>query len=92
MLSVSEEYQADNVTVTITWAPAELIDDVTFSTKVSPLVPIMSIGSTSRQLIISYNTEYNLSVVAVALCGNATASKMLNYGEAKLVIIMQSYK
>ena len=86
VLSVSEEYQADNVTVTVMWAPAELMDDIIFSTKVSPLVPIISIGSTSRQLIISYNTEYNLSVVAIALCGNATASKMLNYGEAKLVI------
>ena len=81
VLSISEEYQADNVTVTVIWAPAELMDDITFATKVSPLVPIISIGSTSRQLIISYNTEYNLSVVAVAPCGNATASRILNYGE-----------
>ena len=81
MLSISEEYQADNVTVTVTWAPAELMDDITFSTKVSPLVPIVPTGSTNRQLIISYNTEYNLSVVAVTPCGNVIASKTLNYGE-----------
>ena len=90
VLNVSEEYQADNVTVTIMWAPAELIDNnITFSTKVSPLVPIISTGSTSRQLIIPYNAEYNLSIVAVTPCGNATASITLNYGEAKLAI-MQS--
>ena len=89
VLSVSEEYQADNVTVTIMWAPAELMDDITFSTKVSPLVPIIPTGSTSRQLIILYNAEYNLSVVAVTPCGNVTTSVTLNYGEAKLVV-MQS--
>ena len=89
VLSISEEYQAGNVTVTVMWAPAELMDNITFSTEVSPWVPIISTGSISCQLIISYNAEYNLSVVAVTPCGNATASVILNYGEAKLAI-MQS--
>jgi hypothetical protein len=79
VLNVSEEYyRADNVTVTILWAP---IDNITFSTQVSPLAPIMTTGSTSRQLIISYNTEYNLSVVATTPCGNFIASITLSYGE-----------
>jgi hypothetical protein len=85
VLSVSGEYyQADNVTVTVLWAP---IDNITFSAQVTPLVPILTTGSTNRQLIISYNTEYNLSVVAATPCGNFIASTMLSYGEAKLAIM-----
>ena len=91
VLRVSEEYQAKNVTVTVMWAPAELMNGITFSTKVSPSVSIILTGSTSRQLMISYNTEYNLSVVAITPCGNAIASVTLNYGEANLVI-MQSHQ
>jgi hypothetical protein len=79
VLNVSEEYRADNITVTVLWAP---IDNTTFSTKVTPLAPIMLTGSTSRQLIISYNTEYNLSVIAATPCGNFIASITLSYGEA----------
>ena len=61
-----------------------------YDVRISPSAPILIInGSASCRLMISYNTEYNLSVVAITPCGNATASKMLNYGEAKLVI-MQS--
>ena len=45
------------------------------------MVPIVSPGSTSRQLTILYNTEYNLSVVAATPCRpNATANISLNYG------------
>jgi hypothetical protein len=80
LLSVSEEYRADNVTVTVLWAP---IDNITFTTQVTPLAPIMTTESTSRQLVISYNTEYNLSVTAATPCGNFIASITLSYGEAK---------
>jgi dTDP-D-glucose 4,6-dehydratase len=81
LLSVSEEYRANNVTVTVLLAP---IDNITFTTEVTPLAPIMTTESTSRQLIISYNTEYNLSVIAATPCGNFIASTTLNYGEAEL--------
>jgi hypothetical protein len=79
VLSVSEEYRANNVTVTVLWAP---VDNITFSTEVSPLAPIIPTGSTSHQLTISYNTEYNLSVTAATPCGNFIASTTLSYGEA----------
>ena len=86
MLRISEDYQADNVTVTVKWDPAQQMDTtiitlITTTVTVSPLVPIIPTGNTSRELVISYNTEYNLSVVAVTACGNATASRKLNYGE-----------
>lgn len=82
MLSISaEQYEADSVTVTVEWAWAQQIH-VTYSAKVVPLVPILITGSTSRQLTIPYNNEYNLSVVATAPCRpNATTFIKLNYGE-----------
>ena len=87
MLRISEEYQANNITVTVKWDPAQQMDNntiitlITTTVAVSPLVPIIGTGNTSRELVISYNTEYNLSVVAVTACGNAAATKKLNYGE-----------
>ena len=48
---------------------------------VSPLASTMVTGSMNCQLIIQYNTEYNVSVVAVTPCGNLTASISLHYGE-----------
>ena len=81
MLGVSQEYQTDTVTVIVEWALAQQIDNITFSSEVSPLVPIALTGSESRQLTVSYNIKYNFSVVAVAPCGNATASITLNYGK-----------
>ena len=66
------------------WTPAQEVD-VTYFTVTSPLVPVILTGSTNRQLTISYNTEYNLSVVAVTSCRpNATAFIILNYGEVAI--------
>ena len=75
---ISEEYGVENVTVTVEW-PQQV--SVTYTARLSPLAPTLSTGSNSRQLILSYNTEYNLSVVAVTPCGNATAFIRLDYGE-----------
>ena len=49
-----------------------------------PLVPIMATGSASRQLTISYNTEYNFSVEATVSTPcrvSATAFIRLHYGK-----------
>ena len=81
---LDERYEADNVTVTVEWAQQ---DGAVYTVRVSPPVPIMVTGSTSRQLTISYNTVYNLSVVAVAPCRvNATTFIRLNYGEVYFMI------
>ena len=84
LFNISEEYSADNITVTVEWAK---LLDATYNTQVSSLVPITYYyyinESTSLQLLLQYNIEYNLSVVAVAPCGdNATAVITLHYGEA----------
>ena len=81
ILSISEEYKADSVIVTVEWTQAQQLH-VTYSTEVFPLVPIVFTERTSRRLTIPYNNEYNLSVVAVTPCRpNATSFIILYYGE-----------
>ena len=75
-----ERYEADDVIVTVEWTPHE---GVTYTTSVSPLTSIIITGSSSRQLTILYNTDYNLSVEAAPPCRpNSTAVIALKYGEA----------
>ena len=71
------------MTVTVEWTQQV---GANYTVKVSPLAPIMFPGSASQQLtiIISYNTEYNLSVVAAIPCGNVSASITLNHGEVNM--------
>ena len=76
----TSEYSADNVTVTVEWTQQVY---TTYDVTVVPPVPIVFTESTSCQLTISYNTEYNLTVEAAAPCRpNTTALLRLNYGEA----------
>ena len=75
-----EYYEAENVTVTVEWIQQV---GVVYDARILPVAPSKSNGSTSLQLTLQYNTEYNLSVVAIIPCGtNATASITLNYSEA----------
>ena len=81
LLVTSEEYGPKNVTVTVEWAHQV---GAMYTVRVSPPVPIMFTGSTSRQLTISYNNEYNFSidVITTPPCrANATAFIRLHYGE-----------
>ena len=80
-LSILEEYYgAENVRVTVEWALAQA--GVIYSFRISPLIPIILTGGSSLQVTIFYNTLYNLSVVATAVCRpNVTAVITLNYGE-----------
>ena len=78
---ISGIYEADNVTVTVGWTQQV---GAVYTTRVMPLVPIMVSGSTNRQLILSYNTAFNMNVVAVTPCGNSTGFIVLNYGEINM--------
>ena len=78
MSILEQHYEPDNVTVTVEWTQQM---GAMYDVKISPLVPIIITGNTSRQLMVLYNTEYNLSVVAITHCGNATDLITLNYGE-----------
>ena len=77
----SEEYKTDNITVSVEWT---LQEGAMYTVRVLPQVPIMVTGSTSRQLTISYNTEYNFSVEATVTTPcrvSATTFIRLHYGE-----------
>ena len=73
----SKVFRADNVTVTLEWSPTFR---ASYIVKTSPLMLVMHTQNTSHQLTIPYNTEYNLTVEAVAPCGNTTALMRLKYG------------
>ena len=72
-----EEFLVNNVTVAVEWA--RQVGAVYFIT-VLPPVPVISSGSSNLQLLLEYNTEYNLSVIVVTPCGNVTTFAALNYG------------
>ena len=83
ILSISEEYKADNVTVTVEWAHQADVTSNYYTVGVLPLVPIMFNGRTNHcSLVLQYNTKYNLSVTATDHCGDiAIALITLHYGE-----------
>ena len=81
---ISEDFVADNVIVAVEWT--QHVGITTYITRISPLArPTLSTSTpglrNSRLLILSYNTIYNLTVVAVTPCGNTTAYIELKYGE-----------
>ena len=82
MRDISAEYSANNITVTVEWPQqVHAMYDVT----VVPSVPIVFTENTSCQVTIPYNTEYNLSVEAVAPCRpNTTTVTRLYYGEMSM--------
>ena len=81
MLSISEEFRADSIIVTVEWTQAQQLD-VMYYAQVSPSVPVLFTGTASRQLTTLYNVQYNFSVVAATPCRpNATAFIILNYCE-----------
>ena len=81
---VSKDVLAENITVTVEWTQQVY---ATYHVTVVPLVPIVLTGSTSCQLTIPYNMEYNLTVEATAPCrSNTTALIRIDYGETRLVI------
>ena len=82
-LHISEEYDVDNVTVTVEWTQqVQAGDPISYNVSVSPPVPIYYNGNTSLNLVLEYNSKYDLSVEANIQCeSNATASITLNYGE-----------
>ena len=81
MIATSEEYRADNVTVTVEWTDEQgVLYNITIISIV-PEVSIEFIGRTRVQLILLYNTEYNMSVEAALLCQNKVPSHVqLFYG------------
>ena len=79
MVSTFEEYRTDNITVIVEWTKVE---GVSYNISTVPTVPMIYTGSTSVQLIVSYNTEYSVSLEAATVCQRVAVSHIqLFYGE-----------
>ena len=70
MVTTSGEYRANNVSVIVEWTEEE---GVSYNITINPSVPKTFTRSASVQLI-SYNTEYNVSLEAVAVCQSVAPS------------------
>jgi hypothetical protein len=84
MLRTFEEYSANNVTVTVVWIQQV---GAVYNSSVLPPAPLMFVGGSSLQLVLEYNTVYNLSVIMdIAPCGVSTETFIaLSYGETHAV-------
>ena len=79
------EFGTDSVIVLIEWIQMGQHENdvhVVYSIDATPPVNVVFIKSSSAQLQVSYNTQYNVSIIA-SLCGrsNATTMIILNFGE-----------
>ena len=77
------EFGTDNIIILVEWIQSRHHENHTaYSIDAMPQVTVAFIKSTSAQLQISYNTQYNVSITAF-LCGhsNATTMIMLEFGE-----------
>ena len=91
MCIILEEYEVDNVTVTVEWTQQVQAGDIaSYNVIVSPQVPVINNGSnvfngsTTVMLTLEYDLEYNLTIeirVHSACESSATASITLYYGE-----------
>ena len=80
MIRTSEEYRADSIAVIIEWTQWE---DASYNITIIPMVPMIHTGSTSVQLIASYNTEYSVSLEASTVCQSIGSSNItLFYGKS----------
>ena len=78
--SCSEQFGSDGVTVILEWTYVNR--HVSYNVSVVPQLSVIFIESTSIQLIVPYNTLYNVGVHAT-LCQQVSAATFigLNYSE-----------
>ena len=83
--SISEQFEREGVTVTVTLEWTQDSSLVSFNISVFPQVAIHFNGSVSAQLMVPYNTAHNVSISAV-FCGlSSTTYIVLSYGEFNLM-------
>ena len=80
-VSLEEKFRVDNVTVVLQWTEELKNSLVTYDVRVEPMAHVISSNGRAN-LTLSYNTLYNVSVVA-DVCGrmNETTSHVVNYGK-----------
>ena len=81
MFNTFEEYNTDYVTFLLEWTHQ---GGVSYNITTVPMAPMTDSGRTSVLLIVSYNTEYNVSVEAATVCQRVAVSHIqLFYGELR---------
>ena len=87
--SVSEQYEGDGVIVTLEWTQENPL--YTYNVSVIPVpIEITFTGKARAQMKISYNTSYNVTVVASSPCGQGDATnftELYYYSEYNNIII-----
>ena len=76
----SEQFQSENVTIILNWAQG---DNDLYNIRVNPYLPIHFIGSTTAELILLYNVQYNVSIIAFLCEYNTTDVIELLYGKSQ---------
>ena len=84
-VNISEDYQMNLVAVTLEWVANNGVSYVVY---VAPERAINYTGTSSAQLLLSYNIKYNVSVVA-SLCGTSqVVHRALNYSKLQRFIML----
>ena len=84
-VNASKEFGTNNITVTLEWTHIKF-NGVSYSISVDPMVAVSYTGRNHAKLVMMYDNEYNVSVVA-SLCGtNRTTFITINQG--KVIIIL----
>ena len=78
-VNISREFEADRVRVALEWTHT---NGVSYAIRVDPEVNVSYSWRQSAQLVVPYNSKYNISVIA-SLCGrNRTIfTEVINYGK-----------
>lgn len=79
--SVSEQYEGNGVIVTLEWTQENPL--YSYNVSVIPPAEITFTGKARAQMKVSYNTSYNVSVMASSPCGRSDATNFteLYYSE-----------
>ena len=78
-VNITEQFENDTIIIMLEWT----VEYGTFnSLSVTPQVETVSLGPCRRQLLLSYNTFYNVSILA-NLCGQYSSHSIeLHYSES----------
>ena len=80
-VNICAHFEMESVTVVLLWTHK---NGVSYSVSVDRQVAVNYTGRNGAQLVVSYNTKYNVSVIA-SLCGrNSTNFSAINYGKLNL--------
>ena len=81
-----EQFNANNITVLLEWVGENGIQYY-LDASVAPEADMRSIGRSSTQLILSYNTPYTVNMTA-SLCGSTTIWTVIDliYGDLTYIL------